>query len=162
MFDSWISDFKRSINNTITEYVLLVVAVVPFLVAAGFATAAVVIWLTANLGTTAAYLVVSAGFALIGFVVLIVARSYENPSQPTEPQEAAQSDVAQASVLSGSMGTIAGLIFAHPGVAWSTLRVLLRNLPALIAGSILGGMLFSDARAPRTIVRPEDGLTPGE
>lgn len=161
MFDSWISDFKRSINNAITEYVLMALAVVPFLVAAGFATAAVVIWLTESMSTTAAFLVVAAGFALIGMVVLLIARSYEKPTQPSEPQEVAQSDVAQASVLSGSMGTIAGLIFAHPGVAWSTLRVLVRNLPALIAGSILGGMLFSDARAPRSVV-PEDRLTPGE
>ena len=161
MFDSWISDFKRSINNAITEYVLIALAVVPFLVAAGFATAAVVIWLTASMSTTAAFLVVSAGFALIGMVVLIIARSYEKPSQPSEPQDAVQSDVAEASLLSGSMGTIAGLIFAHPGVAWSTLRVLVRNLPALIAGSILGGMLFSDARAPRAVAR-EDQMTPGE
>lgn len=161
MFDSWISDFKRSINNAITEYVLIALAVVPFLVAAGFATAAVVIWLTTSMSTTAAFLVVSAGFALIGMVVLLIARSYEKPSQPTEAQAATQSEVAQASVLSGSAGTIAGLIFAHPGMAWSALRVVMRNLPALIAGSILGGMLFSDARAPRTAVR-EDQMTPGE
>ena len=159
MFDSWISDFKRAISNTITEYVLLVIAVVPFLVAAGFATAAVVIWLTAALGTTAAYLVVSAGFAVIGIVVLIVAKSYEKPTEPRELEQKAQSDVAEASILGGSLGTIAGLIFAHPGMAWSTVKVMLRNLPALIAGGIMGGLLFSDSRASRPVGRVDDRFT---
>lgn len=157
MFDSWISDFKRAISNTITEYVLLVVAVVPFLVAAGFATAAVVIWLTSVLGTTAAYLVIAAAFAVIGIGILMVAKSYEKPAEPVQPEAKTQKEAAaEASILGGSLGTIAGLIFAHPGMAWSTLKIAVRNLPALIAGGVLGGLLYSDSRGPRPSIRASD------
>lgn len=160
MFDSWISDFKRAISNTITEYVLMVAAVVPFLVAAGFATAALVNWLTAALGTNAAYLVIAAGFAVVGLIILMVAKSYEKPVSDSEPEHQTKAEAAtEASILGGSLGTVAGLIFAHPGMAWSTLKIVLRNLPALIAGGVMGGMLWSDSRAPRRVVRVDERFT---
>lgn len=157
MFDAWINDFKRSISNTVTEYLLLAAAVVPFLAAAGFATAAVVHWLSAAFGTTAAYLIVSVGFAVIGVVVLLIARSYEGPVKTSdENKPATDEDVVNASIFTGSAATVAGLLYAHPTILFAALRIMLRNLPALIAGTIMGGLLFSDSRHNRqTVVRVE-------
>jgi hypothetical protein len=75
MLQSWIDELKRSLSAKITGYLLQVLAIVPLLIALGFATAAIVIWLESVLGSTiGAYLVVAGGFALLGFVFLMFAR----------------------------------------------------------------------------------------
>lgn len=144
MLQSWIHDIKQSLSATITGYLLQAVAVVPFLIALGFATAAALIWLKSVLGDMAAYLVVAVIFALIGVVVLMIARRFEEGSHTSEPvrEEAA----TRQSLFDGSLGTIAGLLMSNPRLAFSALRVLVRNLPALIAGALLGGLLLSDMR----------------
>lgn len=162
MLQSWIDELKRSLSAKITGYLLQVLAIVPLLIAVGFATAAIVIWLESALGSTiGAYLVVAAGFGLLGVVFLMFARSAEQAaSEPTPEQSEAEAEAKQSSIY-GGLGTVAGLIVAHPGMAMSGIRMVFRNLPALVAGAVLGGLLISDSRA-RASVPTEDQPTPGE
>jgi hypothetical protein len=163
MLQSWINDFKRSMSATITGYLLQALAVVPLIVAVGFATAAIVIWLEAALGSTAAaYLVVAAGFALLGIVFLLFAKSVEQGApEPSAEQKEAEASAKQSSMFDGSLGAIAGLVAANPMMALGGLRVVLRNLPALLAGAVLGGLLFSDSRARANAVQ-RDRAEPAE
>lgn len=147
MLQSWIAELKRSMSATITGYLLQALAVIPFLVALGFATAAIVIYLKAVLGDTPAYLVMAAGFALIGVVVLLFGRSVEEHPKLAESQGASTTpETNTASILDSNLAAVAGLVISHPGLAFRALKILLRNIPALIAGAALGGLLFSDAR----------------
>lgn len=148
MLNSWMADLKRSVNNTVTEYSLLAIAVVPFLVAGGLATAAIVIWLAEALGLIAALLVMASVFAFIGIIVMLVAKSYEEPQASETAATDAQAGATQDTLMDGAAGTVLGLALANPSMAFAALRVLLRNLPALITGAILGGLLFSDTRQP--------------
>lgn len=148
MLNSWMADLKRSVNNTVTEYSLLAIAVVPFLVAAGLATAALVIWLAAALGLIAALLVMACVFAFIGLMVMMLAKSYEEPQTTHSATTGTDASATQATLMDGAAGTALGLALAHPSMAFAALRILLRNLPALITGAILGGLLFSDTRQP--------------
>jgi hypothetical protein len=161
MLQSWIDELKRSLSAKITGYLLQVLAIVPLLIALGFATAAIVIWLESVLGSTiGAYLVVAGGFALLGFVFLMFARSTEQAAAEPSPESEAAAEAKQSSMY-GSPGAVAGLLAAHPGMALSGLRVVFRNLPALLAGAVLGGLLISDSRA-RASAPHEDEPTPAE
>jgi hypothetical protein len=133
-------------SNTITEYMLFAMAVVPFLVALGLATAAIVVWLAAWIGTIGALFVVAALFAIVGLFTLGLAKTYEE-SQPHEhaSQSQAQSAASQGSIFDGTAGAMLGLLASNPGYAFSALKFIVRNLPALLAGTALGGLLFSDA-----------------
>lgn len=146
MLQSWIREFKQSLSATITGYLLQAVAAITFLVALGFATAAIVIWLKTMMSDTLAYLVVATGFAVVGLIVMAIGKSMEEKPAETAAHSAASDEAAQGSLLA-SLGTVAGLVVAHPGMAFSALKIVIRNIPALIAGLALGGLLFSDSRA---------------
>lgn len=146
MLQSWIADIKKAMSNAITEYMLFAMAVVPFLVAVGLATAAAVIWLAEALGVIAALLLVAAMFAVVGLATLLLAKRYEEPEADAATATEAEGSAQSSSFLDGGAGAMLGLVAAHPGIAFAVLRAMLRNLPALILGSIMGGLLFSDGR----------------
>lgn len=147
MLQSWIREFKQSLSVTITGYLLQAVAAITLLIAVGFATAAIVISLKSMMSEIYAYLVVAAGYTLIGLVIMAIGRSVEESDRANDTEDSAEAAAVAQTSMMASVGTVAGLVMAHPGMALTALRVVLRNIPAIVAGLLLGGLLFSDSRA---------------
>ena len=122
MLQSWIANIKESISATITGYLLQGLAVVPFLVALGFAIAALTIWLKSHLGDLLTYVIMAAGFALIGVIVFLFGRNVEEHHSTNETTAAAKSNGYDhaASFLDSNSAALIGLIASHLRIIWTS------------------------------------------
>ena len=72
MFRGLISDAKAAVGAVIVKYVARASVAIPFVIAAGFATAALTLLLTERYGAQTAYWLVAGGFTLIGALAMLV------------------------------------------------------------------------------------------
>jgi hypothetical protein len=68
MFQVLINNAKSAVTSIIAKYLVRASVAIPFVVALGFATAAITAMLVERFGTLAGYGMVAGGFALIGLV----------------------------------------------------------------------------------------------
>ena len=86
MFQGVIDAAKSSASALLAEYAARASVAVPFLIALGFATSALTVYLMERFGAISAYLIVAAGFTAIGVIGAIAFGVKEQEEEPAELQ----------------------------------------------------------------------------
>src|SRR5262249_29013110 len=143
MFRGLINDAKSALGSMIARYLARASVAVPFLVALGFATAAITFMLAERFGAVVSSWIVAGGFTFIGLVATLViavkeqeedaaAREAEN----TDTAEVASDAVAQAAAQL-PLALLGAILSAPsgPGTVAAGAKLVGRNLPlfALLA-----------------------------
>ena len=142
MFSAFFKHAQVAVETRISSAVDRILLAVPFVVAAGFATAAAATTLTREYGQELGLLIVAACFAVVGLVALVVYSiasrnragaapqiTEQSPQTRTVDAEAADAALSGADkeLLTSSIAAIAPLALPQ------LLRVILRNLPLISA-----------------------------
>jgi uncharacterized membrane protein len=149
MFRGLINDAKSAVTSTITKYLARASVAVPFIVAFGFATAALTLMLVERFGAIAGYWMVAGGFAAIGLVAALAVGVKEHEEEVAE-QRAEEHDTAEVGSEAVAQAAVQlpiaalGALFSAPSgstTAASGIKLLIRNMP-LVVLLVLISMLF--------------------
>ena len=149
MFAGLINQAKSAASHLVLKYVARASVAVPFVIAAGFALAAITVMLVERFGHVTAYWLVAGGLGLIGVIASIVVSVKEHEEEVAE-QQAAKTDTeevvsdATAQALVQTPIALLGALMTAPGGAAGALsaaRVLGRNWP-LVLLLVMIGVLF--------------------
>lgn len=164
MFDSLRRWAQSTIDRAIGEVISRAIVVIPFLVAAGFGTAALSIRLNRELGPETGALILAAGFAALGLVAALVVylrsdAATENGEEPAEPLAGDASEASDASSLANVDRELlmAALTSAAPIALPGLMRMAVRNLPLIAAVAAAAFVISRDNPG----VNPS-ALEPGE
>ena len=161
MFKSIVAQAKRAVTDTAERLLGRAVVGLLLVVAAGFATAALMIKLTEAWGAVIACLVVAGMFALIALIAAAVISASEQHAA-AEPQSAAEVEAeAQGDDIAG---TITSLVASDPltmvsaaGTAAGVFRALGRRTSLLILALLAAAFIWSRTSgeaAPETAAEP--------
>jgi putative Ca2+/H+ antiporter (TMEM165/GDT1 family) len=148
VFASLINQTKLAASHLVLRYVARVSVAVPFIIAAGFALAAITVMLIERFGHVMADWLVAGGLALIGVIAFVVVAVKEHDEEASE-QQAAKADaeevVSEAAVQALVQTPIAllGDLMTVPGGAAGALsvaRLLGRNWPLVLLLVLIGAM----------------------
>ncbi|MFZ0851976.1 MAG: hypothetical protein WAO08_22575 [Hyphomicrobiaceae bacterium] len=152
MFRGLIYNAKSAVGNFVLNYVARASVAVAFVIAVGFAVAAVATMLVERFGGVTGCWIMAGGLAAIGIIAAIVVSAREHKEEVAEElkenadtQEMISDATAQA--LIQTPVALLGALFATPGGAATGLSVaqLGRNWP-LVLLLLLGGALFWPAQ----------------
>ena len=149
MFQGNINNAKAAAGSIVAKYAVRASVAVPFIVALGFATAAVTLMLAERFGHQNAYFMVAGVFAVIGLLAGLIVRTKEH-DEVTAEAHAAETDTAGIATDTAAAAAVQmplallGTLFSSPvgpSSILSLMRGIGRNLPLvlLLAGI---GMLF--------------------
>lgn len=156
MFAGLINQAKSAASHLVLKYVARASVAVPFVIAAGFALAAITVMLVERFGHVIAYWLVAGGLALIGVIASIVVSVKEREEESAE-QQAAKTDteevVSDATDQALAQTPIAwlGAVMTMPGGAAGALsaaRLLGRNWPLVLLLAMIGALFWSTENAP--------------
>lgn len=168
MFRGLINDAKSAAGAVVAKYAARLTVAVPFLAAAGFATAALTLQLVERFGAITAYWMVAGGFTALGLVAAFIVGMKEQEEEVADAMadkadtaDVATDATAQAAVqlplaLLGSLLTSPA---AGPVSAMGLARLLGRNLPLVIMLVVLG-LLFWPTE--QSAAADEDAASAGE
>jgi hypothetical protein len=153
MFRGLINDAKSAVGNLILKYVARASVAVPFVVAVGFAVAAIASMLVERFGAVTGSWIMAGGLAAMGTIAAIAVSVREHRKDVAEDlkEKAHTQEVvgdATAQALIQTPVALLGAQFATPGGAatgLSVARALGRNWP-LVLLLVLGGALFWPAQ----------------
>lgn len=175
MFRTLINDAKSAAGAVIAKYAVRASVAVPFVVAAGFGTAALTLLLVERFGHLAAYALMAAGFAAIGLIAAVVVAEKEKEESAAEvaAEENDTADVATDAAAQAAVQLPLALLGTllttplGPGAAMGGAKMLGRNLP-LVLLLVLVGLLFwptkpsEEPSAEAEALAPEpDEVAPG-
>jgi hypothetical protein len=154
MFRRLINDAKSAVSSVILKYVARASVAVPFVIAAGFALAAVTLTLIERFGPIAAYWIMAAGLAAVGLVAALAVSVKEHEEEIAE-EKAEQEATAEAATEVAMQAPLAllGALLTSPGGPSSMLgltRVIGRNLPLVILLIAVAALLWPAGAAERT------------
>jgi hypothetical protein len=173
MFQGLLKRAERSIDSAVTKVVDRALMAAPLVVAGGFATAALTVWLVEHYGHVTAYALMASAFALIGLITMAVlgvgsAAKASSESAAPEPEQAAgasddadaASDMDLTALLTPEVRAILASIApaAVPGIA----RGVTRNIPLILLLAVVG---FVISRFTQTSSEPQtssEGGSPSE
>ena len=150
MFRALLNDVKSAAGSLVARYVARASVAVPFLVAFGFATAAVTLMLVERYGAIAAYWMIAGGFTAIGVVAAAVVSVKEQDeavadaeAEKTDTRSTAESAIAQAATQAplAILGALLSTPFAPNAVAGGA-KLALRNMPLVVLLVALGFLLW--------------------
>jgi hypothetical protein len=153
VFRTLINDAKAAAGAVIGKYAVRASVAVPFVVAAGFGTAASTLILAERFGSMAAYGMMAAGFAALGVIAAIVVSVKEqeeavadSAAEKNDTAEVATDAAAQAAVQVplALLGTLLTTPLG-PGAAVGGAKVLGRNLPLVLLLALVA-LLFWPTR----------------
>jgi heme exporter protein D len=163
MFRGLINDAKSAVGSLVLKYVARASVAVPFVIAVGFAVAAIASMLVERFGPVTGCWILAAGMAAIGIIAAIVVSVREHKEEVAEErkekadtQEMISDATAQA--LIQTPVALLGALFATPGGAatgLSVARALGRNWP-LVLLLVLGGALFWPAQTAEEELAAEE------
>ena len=164
MFQGLISDAKTASGLLIDKYFARAFVVVPFVVALGFATAAITLMLVNRFGYIAAFWIIAGGFTLIGLAATRVVTDKENKADIVEKQAGAHdtgaATQAAAQVAVHVLMPLAAALLSTPrppGKLAAGAKTVVRNMPLVI---LLALLAFCSGRASSETDadRPDAGL----
>jgi hypothetical protein len=150
VFAGLINQAKSAASNLVLKYVARASVAVPFVIAAGFALAALTVMLVERFGHVMAYWLVAGGLALIGVIASIVVSVKEHEEEVAE-QQALKTDTqgvvtdATAQALAQTPIALLGALMTMPGGAAGALsaaRLLARNLPLVLLLVMIGALFW--------------------
>jgi len=145
VFQRLLRDAKSAASSLVLKYVARASVAVPFIIALGFALAAVTVMLVQRFGHATAYWIMAGGLAVIGILATATIAVKEHEDEVAE-QQAARADTPQ----------MLGALFTSPHGASSALavaRLLVRHFPLVVLIVLIGALLWptqeeGDAAAP--------------
>jgi hypothetical protein len=154
MFRGLINDAKSAAGSLVAKYLARASVAVPFVVALGFATAAVTLILVERFGAITAYWLVAAGFTLIGllatFVITVKEQEEEIAEKAAESTDTAglATDAAGQAAAQVPLAVLGALLSSPigPGAVASGLKMAARNIPLVVLLALIG-MLFWPSQA---------------
>jgi hypothetical protein len=159
MFAGVINQAKAAASGLLLKYVARASVAVPFLIALGFALAAVTVMLVERFGQVTAYWLLAGGLAAIGTVAAMAVSVKEQEEQEAEQlaEEADTGEVVSEATAQAVVQTpiaLLGALFSMPGGATSALsvaRLLGRNFPLVLLLVMIGALFW-----------PTDEATPSD
>jgi hypothetical protein len=140
MFRGLINDAKSAAGSLVAKYLARASVAVPFVVALGFATAAVTLTLIERFGPIVASWIVAGGFIAIGLVATLVVAVKEQEEEVAE-QQAEQTDTAGVATDAAAqaaaqmplalLGAVLSTPFGPRTVAGGA-RLVARNIPLVV------------------------------
>jgi hypothetical protein len=140
----------------VLKYVARASVAIPFVIAAGFALAAITVMLVERFGHVMAYWLVAGGLSLLGVIAAVAVSVKERQEQVAE-DEAEQTDTqgvvsdAAAQAIVQTPIALLGALFTMPGgasAALSTARILGRNFPLVLLLVMIGALLWPTETEP--------------
>lgn len=139
MFNALFAKAQATFDSVVGQAIERVVVVIPFLVAAGFGTAAMSVWLVRELGEERGYLVMAAFFAAVGGLLAIIMLKRPTPAEVASEQTTTSEFPTESSV-DGDTGVlafsgadkellVAALTTAAPAALPGLVGLILRNVP---------------------------------
>ncbi len=149
MLRALINDAKTAAGAVIGKYAIRASVAVPFLVAAGFATAAITLLLTERFGALVAYSMMAGGFAAIGLIasLAVTVKEQEEDVADTQAEQSNTAEVATDATAQAAVQLPLALLGTlmttplGPGAAAGGAKMLLRNLPLVLLLALIG-LLF--------------------
>jgi uncharacterized membrane protein len=149
MFRGLINDAKSAAGSLIAKYLARASVAVPFVVALGFATAAITLMLVERFGTITASWIVAGGFTLIGLVATLAVSVKEHEEEVAEKQ-AEEADTTQAAADAAAQAAaqmplaLLGAVLSTP-MGPSTVaggaKMVARNMPLVVLLALIA-LLF--------------------
>jgi mannose/fructose/N-acetylgalactosamine-specific phosphotransferase system component IIC len=173
VFAGLINQAKSAASGLVLKYVARASVAVPFIIALGFALAAITVMLVERFGHVTGYWLVAGGLAAIGIVAAITVSVKEHEEEVAE-QQAEQSDneaVSDATAQAMMQVPLAllGAVFTMPGGATSALkvaRILGRKYPLVLLLVLVGALFWpTENKAEEPVVGAEqkpNGFQPAE
>jgi hypothetical protein len=155
VFAGLINQAKSAAAHLVLRYVARASVAVPFVIAVGFALAAITVMLVERFGHVTAYWLLAGGLGLIGLMASLVVSVKEHEDEVAE-QEAAKTDTqevvsdATAQALVQTPIALLGALMTMPGGATGALsaaRLLGRNWPLVLLLVAIGGLFWPTADA---------------
>jgi hypothetical protein len=165
VFAGLINQAKSAASHLILKYVARASVAVPFIIAAGFALAAITVMLVDRFGHVMAYWLVAGGLALIGVIASIVVSVKEHEQEVAEQQatktdtEEVVSDATAQALVQTPIAVLSALMTLPGGSAGalSVVRLLARNFP-LVLLLVMIGMLFWPTKEGERLQDEHDAL----
>lgn len=160
IFGSLFRRAENAVGNILDQALARVLVALPLLVAAGFATAAASGYLSARYGRETSNLIMAAGFGALALLIAgyvatwpaVQAGQSESATETAAAGDASASgeSAAQAETMSPSERELLNSVLASaaPLALPAILRLLLRNLPLLLAVLVAGYMLSRETERP--------------
>jgi hypothetical protein len=140
-----ISDAKAAAGAVIVKYVARASVAVPFLIAAGFGTAAITVMLVDRYGALTAYWVLAAGFTALGMVAVLVVTVKEQEVEVAEAEAKAEDTPGVAAEVAMQAPLALSALLASPlgpSSALAIVRLLARNLPLVVLLVVVGMLVW--------------------
>lgn len=157
MLQAILARAQRSIDTLAMKYIVRLVAAVPFVIAAGFGTAAAVIKLSEVYGTLAAYTILTIAFVGLGLLgIAVIAFATPSPEQVAaeEVETASAEPMAAAAEIPAARLALTAFGALGPTGLTKLLGLLARNLP-LVAGVVVLAYLMLTEAAERDRAAPD-------
>jgi hypothetical protein len=168
VFQRLLRDAKSAAASLLLKYVARASVAVPFVIALGFALAAVTVMLVQRFGHATAYWIMAGGLAVIGVLATATIAVKEHEDEVAEQQaERTAAPQMVSEVVAQAPLALLGALFNAPGGASSALavaRLLVRHFPLVVLVALIGVLVWptgeevGDAAAP--YAKP-NGLEPG-
>jgi hypothetical protein len=145
-----VNQAKSAVTGLVVKYLARASVAVPFVIAFGFAVAAVAAMLVQRFGHVTGYWIMAAGLAAIGTIAAVAVRVKEQEAEVAEKQ-AEQADTretfsgATAQAMLQTPLALLGAAFSAPGGATSALKVarlLGRNFPLVLLLVMIGALFW--------------------
>jgi hypothetical protein len=152
MFRGLINDAKAAAGSLVGKYLVRVSVAVPFIVAIGFAVAAITVMLVQRFGAVTAYWTVAGGSTLVGLLAAFVVSVKEQEEEIAENQAEASdtasvgTDAAAQAAVQAPMALIGTLLAtpAGPAALASGAKILARNFPLVVLLMLIGMLFWPD------------------
>ena len=168
MFRTLINDAKSAAASVVAKYAVRASVAVPFLVAAGFGTAALTLVLVERFGALTAYGIMGGGFAALGLLAAL-AVTVKEQEEVVAAAAAEQSDTAEVATDAPAQAAIQlplallGTLMTTPlgpGTALGGAKMIGRNLPLVVLVALMAFLFWpagekAAAEAPDASAPPE-------
>lgn len=173
MFRTLINDAKSAAGAVIGKYVIRASVAVPFVVAAGFGTAATTLVLIDRFGAVIAYCLMAGGFAAVGLLaaLAVTVKEQEEEVVDTEAEKTDTADVATDAAAQAAVQLPLALLGTllttpmGPGVAAGGAKMVVRHLPLVLLLAVIGLLFWPSAdesAESETAGPPEDSKDSAE
>jgi len=174
LFAGVINHAKGTVSHLVLKYLARASVAIPFLIAFGFAIAAIAVMLVERFGHATAYWIMAAGLAAIG-VIAAIAVSVKEHEEDAATQKAEQTDTqevvseAAAQAMMEAPLALLGALFTAPegpATALKLVRILARNFPLVLLLVLIGALFWptseSDGLAVDEPKRRPNGPSPAD
>jgi hypothetical protein len=174
LFSGPINRAKQAVSHLVLKYVARASVAIPFVIALGFALAAIALMLVERFGHVTGYWIMAGGLAAIGVIAAIAVSVKEHEEEVAEQkaQRADTADIASDATQALLQAPLAllGAVMSAPGGATSAFkiaRILARNFPLVLLLVIVGALVWPTESAEERSPLPEgegkpNGFRPAE